>query len=220
MKLTIVKEIEDTDSIFFYIDNFITEKEIIKLKNILDYLDFVPNYNYSETKIIRYQKWYQTDNKYFCNKWKTKFKRWDANKYFKELTAFQELITEKIKKLGLESLGINIPEFNSCLINKYLKNHYIREHRDTDKAFGKEPVVAGISLGSSTDIVFKRVKYNGINKSLSKQDKQAEYLNFKWNLKPYSLFIMAGSSQKYWTHQIPKVSGTPPRISLTFREQI
>ena len=56
MKLTIVKEIEDTDSIFFYIDNFITEKEIIKLKNILDYLYFVHNYNYSETKIIRYQK--------------------------------------------------------------------------------------------------------------------------------------------------------------------
>ena len=220
MKLNIVKEVGDADSIFFYIDNFITDVETIKLKTILDQLDFVPNYNYSETKIIRYQKWYQTDNQYFCNKWKTKFKRWIANKYFKELSDFQELITRKIKNLGLESLGISIPEFNSCLINKYLDNHYIREHRDTDKAFGTEPVVSGISLGSAAQIKLKRVKYNGANKALSKRDKNAEHLNFNWTLKPNSLFIMAGSSQKYWTHQIPKTSRDTPRISLTFRRQI
>lgn len=220
MKLTIVKEIDDTDSVFVYIDNFITDMETIKLKNILDKLDFIPNYNYSDTKIIRYQKWYQNDNKYFCNKWKTKFKRWEANSYFKELTEFQTLITEKIKGLGLENLGINIPEFNSCLINKYLQNHYIRAHRDTDNAFGKEPVVVGISFGSSAEIMFKRVTYNGINKALSKRDKHAAHLNFKWTLKTNSLFIMAGSSQKYWTHQVPKASRITPRISLTFRKQI
>ena len=220
MKLTIVKEVDDTDSIFLYIDNFIEPEEIIKLKNKLDNLDFIPNYNYTETKIIRYQKWYQNDNKYFCNKWKTKFERWEANNYFKELTEFQRLITKKIKALGLENLGISIPEFNSCLINKYLADHYIRAHRDTDKAFGKEPVVLGISLGSPSDIIFKRVKYNGVNKSLSKRDKKAAYLNFKWTLKPNSLFIMAGSSQKYWTHQVPKTFREQPRISLTFRKQV
>ena len=220
MKLNIIKEQQDTDSIFFYIDDFVTDVETRTLKNILKHLDFVPNYNYSETKIIRYQKWYQIDNRYFCNKWQTKFKRWEANKYFKELLEFQQLITAKIQHLGLEKLGISIPAFNSCLINKYLKNHYIREHRDTDKAFGKEPVIAGISFGSPAEIIFKRVNYNGVNKSLSKQDKKSEYLNFKWTLKPNSLFIMAGSSQKYWTHQIPKINSDLPRTSLTFRKQM
>ena len=220
MKLTIIKEVDDTDSVFIYIDNFIPLSETIKLKNKLANVDFIPNYNYSGTKIIRYQKWYQNDNKYFCDKWKSKFKRWEANNYFKELTEFQNVIIEKVKDIGIEKLGISIPEFNSCLINKYFNDHYIRAHRDTDQAFGKEPVILGISLGSATEIVFKRVKYNGVNKSLSKRDKQSKYLDFKWKLKPNSLFIMAGSSQKYWTHQIPKSHRNEPRISLTFRRQL
>jgi len=220
MKLNIINEMNDTDSIFIYIDNFITETESAKLKEILDRLEFSPNYNYNETKIIRYQKWFQKDKLYFCNLWKTKFKRWEAYAYFKELTEFQNLITKRIKTLGLENLGINIPEFNSCLINKYLEDHYIRAHRDTDRAFGKEPLIAGVSFGSSAEIIFKRVVYNGINKALSKRDKKSKHLNFKLKLNPNSLFIMAGSSQKYWTHQVPKKDYEQPRISLTFRRQI
>lgn len=220
MKLFMVNEINDIESIFIYIDNFISDDESDQLKNIFADLDFIPNYNYSETKIIRYQKWYQVDNKYFCDKWTSKFKRWEGNKYFKELSDFQKLISNKINKLGLEKLGINVPKFNSCLINKYLQHHYMRAHRDTDAAFGKEPVVLGISLGGPAEITFKRVCYDGVNKSLSKQDTKSKYLNFKWDLNPNSLFIMAGSSQKYWTHEVSKITSSTPRISLTFRRQI
>ena len=223
MKIILIQEPNDVDSIFLYIENFIDKTTLAKLTPVLHSIDYIPNYNYSETKIIRYQKWFQTNKKYFCDTWKTKFKRWEASEYFPELAEFQRYITHKIKELGLDAFGIDIPEFNSCLINKYLNNHYIREHRDTDRAFGKEPLIAGISLGEAATIIFKRVKYTGANKSLSKRDKDNEYLNFKLTLKPNSLFIMAGSSQKYWTHQIPKITTlteSNPRISLTFRKQI
>ena len=35
---------------------------------------------------------------------------------------------------------------------------------------------------------------------------------------PDSLFIMAGASQKYFTHEIPKCDSNDTRYSLTFRE--
>ena len=220
MKLNIIKEKKDSDSVFLYIPDFITDDDTFKLRRAINTISFVPNYNYSETKIIRYQKWYHTNGSYFCNIWKTKFKRWESNTYFTELADFQKLIAKKIDDLGLENLGIDVPKFNSCLINKYLKNNYIREHRDTDRAFGKEPLIAGISLGTSAKINFRRVKYNGVNKGLSKRDKEGGYLNFSWTLKPNSLFIMAGSSQKYWTHEVPKMTNSGPRFSFTFRQQI
>ena len=220
MLLNIIGEPKDTESVFCYIPNFITDKEIKKLKTTLSHIEFIPNYNYTETKIIRYQKWYQQDNKYFCNKWGNKYKRWESNEYFTELVNFQKLITARLKQYNFEKLGINIPDFNSCLINKYLENNYIRPHRDTDKAFGKEPCIVGISIGSPAKISFKRVLYKGHNKGMSKQDKKNNFLNFSWNLEPNSVFIMAGSSQKYWTHEVEKNNNKDTRISLTFRKQI
>ena len=220
MKLNIINEIDDSQSIFYYIPNFFTDNEVDKIKSKFDDIDYIPNYNYNETKIIRYQKWYQNNNRYFCESWKTKYKRWESNPYFNELENFQTMLVKKLKKLELTNIGIHIPEFNSCLINKYLPTNYIRPHRDTDKAFGKEPVIIGISFGAPVTMLFKRVNYNGINAGLSKKDKKNEFLNFKLNLKPNSLFIMAGSSQKYWTHEILKLQGPTPRFSLTFRKQI
>ena len=99
-------------------------------------------------------------------------------------------------------------------------NNYIRHHRDTDKSFGKEPVILGLSLGSERTLEFKRVKYNGSNKNLSKRDKDREHLNFDFKLGDGSIFIMSGSSQKYWTHGMPKESVVGERYSLTFRKTI
>lgn len=220
MKINIVHEINDTDSIFYYIPNFFTDAEVNGLNIKLDDIDYAPNYNYHETKIIRYQKWYQSEYRYFCEGWKTKYKRWEPNTYFKELDKFQTNLSNKLKDLQLETIGINVPKFNSCLINKYLPKNYIRAHRDTDRSFGKEPVIVGVSFGSTASILFKRVNYSGLNTGLSKKDKKNEFLNFKLNLEPNSVFIMAGSSQKYWTHEILELQGSIPRISLTFREQL
>ena len=100
-------------------------------------------------------------------------------------------------------------------------SHSIRHHRDTDKAFGQNPTIIGISLGATRVIEFKRVLYDGSNKRHSKKDKKAEYMNFKMKLESGSMFIMAGSSQKFWTHGIlADDSVVDRRYSLTMREQI
>ena len=60
MNVHIVKESadDDSDSIFIYIRNFITEQEEEIIKNWLNSMtDFKINMNYDKTKIIRLQKW-------------------------------------------------------------------------------------------------------------------------------------------------------------------
>ena len=67
----IIKEKNDKDSIFIYIPNFLKKNKIKKLFNNLNLIkDYKENHNFNHTKIIRLQKWYHTNNKYFCPKWK------------------------------------------------------------------------------------------------------------------------------------------------------
>ena len=50
-------------------------------------------------------------------------------------------------------------------------------------------------------------------------DNKKSFLNFDIELKHGSLFIMAGSSQKYFSHEIPtETKKLGVRYSLTFRE--
>ena len=103
--------------------------------------------------------------------------------------------------------GINNPIINSCLINKYRNSKdYISPHRDTNISFGEYPTIAGLSIGSEREIVFKRTDQKG--------------KIFKFKLNSGSLFIMGGCSQKYYTHEIPPVNNENVRYSLTFREFI
>ena len=186
------------------------------LNNIEDFKD---NKNWSEEKVIRLQKWYQINGSYFCPKWKVKYKRWVSHPYPDFLLQLQSDIQDHLQSIQMRCNELNIPEINSCLINKYRNgNDYIRPHRDTDMSFGKEPTVLGLSLGCDREIKFCRVKYNGHNTSNSKIDKEKSDLNFTQTLKSGSLFIMAGSSQKYFTHEIPKSTKNQIRYSLTFRE--
>ena len=100
------------------------------------------------------------------------------------------------------------------------KSDRIRAHRDTNQSFGKEPTIAGLSIGVPREICFKRVEYDNTNHHLSKLDKKTQNLNFSRRLESRSLFIMSGSSQKYWTHEIPPGVEEGVRFSLTFREFI
>lgn len=218
-----VNEHDGSTSIFYYIRNFISAPEVGEIcKHLGTMDDFQDNYNYTKDKVIRTQKWFQKEKRYFCEEWKHRFDRWEASLYTHELSAFQNMVLDRLNKLQLAQIGISIPNINSCLVNMYKDGSYrIRHHRDTDKAFGPTPTVIGISLGATREIEFKRVLYNGSNKQLSKKDKSTEYMNFKMKLESGSMFIMAGSSQKYWTHGIPAdPSVVDRRYSLTMREQI
>ena len=58
-----------------------------------------------------------------------------------------------------------------------------------------------------------------VNNSLSNLDKTKQNLNFSFELEPGSLFMMAGSSQRFFSHEIPKTTEKcGRRYSLTFRE--
>ena len=217
-----IKETNNNHSYFYYLPNFINHKELIKYKSWLDLMDdFNPNYNYNEEHIIRYQKWYQKSMLYFCPTWKVAYKRWQSFLYDNTLQTLQNKIKDTMYEYNFKNLGITIPNLNSVLIQKYEDgDQYISAHRDTDKSFGYEPTIVNVSIGSPRTIIFKRVKYKDSNKKMSKLDKKNKHLNMHFTLEPGSLFIMAGDSQKHWTHQIDKENTKNVRYSLTFREYL
>jgi hypothetical protein len=138
MKYIEIKEQDGSYSYFYYIPNFLDMTYIRTLTSWLQNMkDFNTNLNYNEDAVIRYQKWYQKDKNYFCDKWKNKYKRWDAFTYNEILEELETYILERLRDEHFEELGIPIPNLNSVLIQKYVDgNHYISQHRDTDKSFG------------------------------------------------------------------------------------
>tara|TARA_Y100000310_G_scaffold318962_1_gene373651 strand:- start:275 stop:937 length:663 start_codon:yes stop_codon:yes gene_type:complete len=220
MKIKIIPEEEYTNSIFVYIPNFLTPNH---QKQLLQWLekdtDFKRNPKYTNKGFSRFQKWHQKNNLFFCPAWNKRPEQWKAVPYTDKLLYLQNFIQDFIDKSNLDSYGIHIPKINSCLINKYRDgNDYIRPHRDTEKSFGEEPTIIGLSLGSPRDLLFRRVQYN---KTTYPLDRPKQHLNFAYRLEPGSLYIMAGSSQRFFSHEVPKT--TEPcscRYSLTFREYI
>lgn len=208
------KEPNGEISSFFLFENFFDDNLISFTQNWLNSLDDLKlNLNYNQSKISRLQKWYHLNGSYFCSKWNGVYDKWTASFYDESLLFIQNVIINK--------LPFSVPTINSCLINKYIDgNSYIKPHRDTDLAFGKNPVIIGLSIGQSRDIVFKRSLYFGNNKYLNKKDQDKQHLNFSLSLPSGSLFVMGGASQKFWTHEIPKDNSSSPRFSLTFRHHI
>ena len=109
--------------------------------------------------------------------------------------------------------------FNSCLINKYRNgNDSIKRHSDNQSHFGENPTILGLSFGESRTISFERRMYDPMNPKIIKKDKNKKD-NFNLKLEGNSMFIMAGSSQKYFTHEVKKeINKTNTRYNMTFRE--
>ena len=202
MEINVIKENDIYDTFFCYIPNFIDDTNILEWLESMN--DFLPSNNYNE-KIGRYQKWYQKDKKYFCDKWVSRYSKWESFNYDNTLSSIQEKVQHKINSIDHKFYKIQPLDINSCLINKYRNgNDYITAHRDTKVSFGEYPTIAGLSLGSNREIVFKRTKDN------------KSKITFK--LESGSLFIMGGCSQKYYTHEIPRSDSDYVRYSLTFRQ--
>ena len=215
-----VSEVDGDKSVFIYIRDVLDNNKQDLLINLLNnQVDFKNNRNFNEDKIIRKQKWYQKDGKYFCSKWKYKYERWESHDYSESLLRVQGFIQDFVNTLDLQNLGIKTPTINSCLINKYRDgNDYIRPHQDTADTFGKQPTIVGLSLGETRKIVFKHMIYDESTRRV-RPDKDVSK-NFEFELESGSVFIMAGSSQKYFTHEIPREENKSLRYSLTFRQTI
>lgn len=189
-------------SIFYYIPDFISEKESDKLLEQIKLIELIPSYKYSNG-VSRYQKWIHFEGKYFCSDWKVKYPQWESG----NVEDFMLKLKDKIQTFIENINDIVKPQINSCLINRYDNgNNFIAPHRDSYLAFGDTPTIIGLSFGETREIEF----IHNIN---SKKD-------FSFNLENGSIFIMAGNSQNDFKHTIKKDDTSKERYSLTFREHI
>jgi hypothetical protein len=195
---------EDIPTIIYYQDNVFTNEDL-EFVTKLNYLDGI-----HENKLIsRKQLWFQRENKYFCSSWNKRYDRWNSNKYFNELDILENKVQNFMYNLELDynlfsKYNINFVNINSCLINYYKDgNDFISPHKDTPLSFGYYPTIINVSYGESRNLVLKNDKEKYI-----------------YTLKSNSIFIMMGSSQKYYTHEIEKSNTFNSRYSLTFREYI
>jgi len=96
-------------------------------------------------------------------------------------------------------------QFNSVLLNLYRHgNDGISWHTDEEPELGENPVIGSVSFGGTRKFMFRH-----------RQDKD---IKAEVELTDGSFLLMAGETQHFWQHQIPKTSRhVEPRINLTFR---
>lgn len=96
-------------------------------------------------------------------------------------------------------------QFNSVLLNLYRDgNDGISWHTDAEAELGKNPVIGSVSFGGTRRFMFRH--------------KDNKDLKAEIELTHGSFLLMAGTTQHFWQHQIPKTSKkVQPRINLTFR---
>jgi alkylated DNA repair dioxygenase AlkB len=95
-------------------------------------------------------------------------------------------------------------QFNSLLLNLYRDGRdSIGMHADDEPELGVNPVIGSMSLG-------------GVRRFVLRHKRSGERLSL--DLAHGSLIIMAGTSQHYWVHGVPKTAKpVGKRINLTFR---
>ena len=96
--------------------------------------------------------------------------------------------------------------FNGVLINLYVDGKVkISPHSDSEDDIIPNSPILSLSLGASRTFKMKK-KTPG-----SEWEKE-------WLLGPGDVLIMAGSTQQFWLHQVPRESSVKePRLNLTFR---
>jgi alkylated DNA repair dioxygenase AlkB len=97
-------------------------------------------------------------------------------------------------------------KFNSVLANKYRDGRdSVAWHADDEPAMGANPVIASISLGAVRRFRMRHKADRGQSVAI--------------DLPHGSCLVMAGTTQRFWQHQLPKTArAVGPRINLTFRQ--
>ncbi|MEO7531397.1 MAG: alpha-ketoglutarate-dependent dioxygenase AlkB, partial [Sediminibacterium sp.] len=110
---------------------------------------------------------------------------------------------QQIRQQIEDTTGIH---FNSVLLNYYRNGqHSMGWHRDDEKELGRNPVIGSVSFGETRPF---RLRHK-----FRKDLEPVEIL-----LRHGSFLLMAGSTQHFWEHSIPKTAKPiNPRINLTFR---
>ena len=162
--------------------------------------------DYEGRKVSRKQRWYHREGEYFCTKWPN-FDRWQSHSYTDTLYETQLYIQAFVKK----EFDIEI-DINSVLVNYYEHGTIIiPKHRDNEEIFGDNPTVIVVSLGSTRTLRFSRVEPDA--SSLKGNGQTIDI-----DLKPKSILIMLGTTQKYFCHELLPSDSKKPRYSMTFRK--
>jgi alkylated DNA repair dioxygenase AlkB len=105
-------------------------------------------------------------------------------------------------------------------VNKYCDgSHFIHAHRDSERIFGDNPTIVSISFGATRQFILQRVHYDPDNPTKLARNKDESHKDKVFDLESGSVVIMAGSSQKYYSHQVTRdETSNEPRYNLTFRE--
>lgn len=113
-----------------------------------------------------------------------------------------EAWTDTLKKV--RGLLNEFGEFNSVLLNYYRNgDDSMSWHADNEIELGLNPVIASLNFGATRKF---QLKHN-VTKELVELE-----------LKNGSLLVMAGETQHWWKHQVPKTKKVlGGRINLTFR---
>ena len=211
---------QDKLSLFIYQENILPMTKYQELLNFLEIQNYKSGTCISGKPIPRLQIWYHQDQAFFCEAWKYRYDRWKSELYQPILLETQHIIQQKTELILSEfqklyqpektkNLNLQYPEFNSCLVNKYENgNHSIKPHQDSEISFGTNPTISNLSMKTS-----RTMKVLALSKYKDMETREISIV-----LKPNSLFIMAGASQKFFTHSIPKSKSMEQRYSLTFRQ--
>ncbi|WP_194757515.1 alpha-ketoglutarate-dependent dioxygenase AlkB family protein [Aliidiomarina indica] len=153
--------------------------------------------------------WQQGDVKLFGKVYKTpRLQSWHGDTGIRYTYSNVELQahnwTPSLSELRNRLLSLDI-ETNSVLANFYRDGKdSMGWHRDNEPELGKEPLIASVSLGAERDFILRH-----------RGNQQRHVIRLEHG----SLLIMAGTTQHYWEHALPKrMRVDTPRINLTFRQ--
>jgi alkylated DNA repair dioxygenase AlkB len=130
----------------------------------------------------------------------------DKNYTFSGIAMNPDAWTPTLRYIKVKIEEVTGVSFNSVLLNHYRDgNDSVSWHTDAERELGRNPIIASVSFGGVRRFMFRHIHNNNLKVELE--------------LTNGSLLIMAGETQHFWQHQIPKTkSKVEPRINLTFRQ--
>lgn len=222
MRVDIINEKDGSVSLLIYWPKFI--KNCGKYERLLGDMNFRRGY-VDGREICRQQLWFCDPQMKIADTWKTEHDRWKPNEYPVWIKKLQQKVQKKLDE-NLKDIFTTYKKstkdfkFNNVLVNKYRDGQdFIPAHKDNETIFGNNPTIVSLSFGDTRTFSLNRVKYNPSYPRKMPLDHRQKYLNRKFTLRSGDLLIMAGSVQKYFSHEILKSDSKLPRYNLTFREK-
>jgi alkylated DNA repair dioxygenase AlkB len=112
-----------------------------------------------------------------------------------------------IDRLRERAEALSGASFNAALANLYRTGRdSVGWHSDNEAGLGNRPIIASLSLGGERRFQFRH-----------RETKQTITLGLRMG----HWLIMAGETQRFWVHQVPKMAAAAaPRVNLSFRQMI